>query len=286
MKPRTAPPRSKCTRHYVPDIVITDWAMPIFDGLELAQMIRQPESKGNPLRADHHADRPFREAARHGGARRRRDRIPRQADLGQGALSAHPQRRRQSRARSSRPRPISARTAGATPAPPISAPSAASAARRKCCSSRRCSTRPVPPSSADELQGNHHGERTSRRHRGQGLRRPSRHHPAQPAAQGVAAGRGKGSRTIRSRAPNRRSPGFRASSRTGCRSRPTGSRPPTPPSSRTASPKANARRAVSRRPRHQGRCRDLRLSFRRRGRRQPVPDHRARARSRARCRPN
>jgi CheY-like chemotaxis protein len=34
--------------HYVPDIVITDWAMPIFDGLELSQMIRQPDSKGNP----------------------------------------------------------------------------------------------------------------------------------------------------------------------------------------------------------------------------------------------
>ena len=34
--------------HYVPDIVIADWAMPIFDGLELAQMIRQPDSKGNP----------------------------------------------------------------------------------------------------------------------------------------------------------------------------------------------------------------------------------------------
>jgi CheY-like chemotaxis protein len=34
--------------HYVPDIVITDWSMPIFDGIELAQMIRQPESKGNP----------------------------------------------------------------------------------------------------------------------------------------------------------------------------------------------------------------------------------------------
>ena len=48
MRPRTAPRRSKCTRHYVPDIVITDWAMPIFDGLELAQMIRQPDSKGNP----------------------------------------------------------------------------------------------------------------------------------------------------------------------------------------------------------------------------------------------
>jgi CheY-like chemotaxis protein len=35
--------------HYAPDIIITDWAMPIFDGLELAQMIRQPDSKGNPF---------------------------------------------------------------------------------------------------------------------------------------------------------------------------------------------------------------------------------------------
>jgi CheY-like chemotaxis protein len=35
--------------HYAPDIVIADWAMPIFDGLELAQMIRQPDSKGNPF---------------------------------------------------------------------------------------------------------------------------------------------------------------------------------------------------------------------------------------------
>lgn len=34
--------------HYSPDIVITDWAMPIFDGLELTQMIRQPDSNGNP----------------------------------------------------------------------------------------------------------------------------------------------------------------------------------------------------------------------------------------------
>jgi two-component system, chemotaxis family, chemotaxis protein CheY len=34
--------------HYVPDIVITDWAMPIFDGLELAQMIRQPGANANP----------------------------------------------------------------------------------------------------------------------------------------------------------------------------------------------------------------------------------------------
>jgi CheY-like chemotaxis protein len=34
--------------HYVPDIVLTDWAMPICDGLELAQMIRQPGANANP----------------------------------------------------------------------------------------------------------------------------------------------------------------------------------------------------------------------------------------------
>src|ERR1700759_187297 len=31
-----------------PDIVITDWVMPIFDGLELVQMIRQPGANANP----------------------------------------------------------------------------------------------------------------------------------------------------------------------------------------------------------------------------------------------
>ena len=35
--------------HYVPDIVITDWSMPIFDGLELTQMIRQPGANSNPF---------------------------------------------------------------------------------------------------------------------------------------------------------------------------------------------------------------------------------------------
>jgi CheY-like chemotaxis protein len=34
--------------HYQPDIVLTDWAMPIFDGLELTQMIRQPGANANP----------------------------------------------------------------------------------------------------------------------------------------------------------------------------------------------------------------------------------------------
>ena len=33
---------------YIPDIIITDWAMPIFDGLELTQMVRQPGSNANP----------------------------------------------------------------------------------------------------------------------------------------------------------------------------------------------------------------------------------------------
>lgn len=34
--------------HNAPDIVILDWAMPIFDGIELAQMIRQPGANANP----------------------------------------------------------------------------------------------------------------------------------------------------------------------------------------------------------------------------------------------
>jgi CheY-like chemotaxis protein len=35
--------------HFMPDIVLTDWAMPVFDGLELAQMIRQPGANANPF---------------------------------------------------------------------------------------------------------------------------------------------------------------------------------------------------------------------------------------------
>src|SRR6202162_1337094 len=34
--------------HHTPDIIITDWAMPIFDGLELTQMVRQPGANANP----------------------------------------------------------------------------------------------------------------------------------------------------------------------------------------------------------------------------------------------
>lgn len=34
--------------HHTTDILITDWAMPIFDGLELTQIIRQPGANPNP----------------------------------------------------------------------------------------------------------------------------------------------------------------------------------------------------------------------------------------------
>src|SRR3984893_14926006 len=34
--------------HYMPDIVLADWVMPIFDGLELTQMIRQQGANANP----------------------------------------------------------------------------------------------------------------------------------------------------------------------------------------------------------------------------------------------
>src|SRR5262245_32982527 len=132
--------------HYVPDIVITDWAMPIFDGLELAQMIRQPESKGNPYA-------PIIMLTGHSEKRRvtvARDAVspnswpsrsrPRGFTSASSTWSPVP-------GPSSRPRPISGRTAAATPTPPIWVRSAASARSMRCCSSLRCSTRHDPPSS-------------------------------------------------------------------------------------------------------------------------------------------
>src|ERR1051325_5083204 len=75
--------------HFIPDIVICDWVMPIFDGLELTQMIRQPGANPNPYGANHHAAGQWGEEAGGGGARRRRPRVPGKADLRQGALPAH-----------------------------------------------------------------------------------------------------------------------------------------------------------------------------------------------------
>src|SRR3981081_1254092 len=34
---------------FTPDIVIIDWAMPSFDGLEFARMIRQPDTNASPF---------------------------------------------------------------------------------------------------------------------------------------------------------------------------------------------------------------------------------------------
>ncbi len=82
--------------HYVPDIVITDWAMPIFDGLELAQMIRQPESKGNPyapiIMLTGHSEKRRVTVARDAGVTE----FLAKPISAKEPLSAHPQRGRQS----------------------------------------------------------------------------------------------------------------------------------------------------------------------------------------------
>ena len=80
--------------HYSPDIVITDWAMPIFDGLELTQMIRQPGANNNPyvpiIMLTGHSEKKRVMAAR--------DAVFGQANFRQGPLSTHSKYRRQSAA--------------------------------------------------------------------------------------------------------------------------------------------------------------------------------------------
>ena len=129
--------------HYVPDIVLTDWAMPIFDGLELAQMIRQPGANANPfvpiIMVTGHTEKARVTAARDAGiteflAKPISAKAPYQRIVN---VVANPRR-------SSRPRPTSVRTGGATPSRITSAPSAARAARRTSSASSRCSTRPRP----------------------------------------------------------------------------------------------------------------------------------------------
>jgi two-component system chemotaxis response regulator CheY len=57
--------------HYGPHIVITDWAMPVFDGLELTRMIRQPGTNANPfvpvIMLTGHPERKLVVAARNAG---------------------------------------------------------------------------------------------------------------------------------------------------------------------------------------------------------------------------
>jgi two-component system, chemotaxis family, chemotaxis protein CheY len=114
--------------HYLPDIVITDWAMPIFDGLELAQMVRQPGANSNPYVAiimlTGHSEKKRVVAAR---------------DAGVTEFLAKPISPKASisvlstwspiRARSSRLKLISVPTAAATSIRIMSAPNAAKAAR-------------------------------------------------------------------------------------------------------------------------------------------------------------
>ena len=238
--------------HYAPDIVIADWAMPIFDGLELAQMIRQPESKGNPFAPIIMLTGAFRQAPRHHGARRRRHRISRQADVGQGAVSARdevvanprpfiktknyfgPDRRRN---------PTSAyigperRTGGEA-----EVFAAAVAARQ----GPRRGLAPV---------WSRHGQTETTRAPGRVLRRPSGHHPAQSAAPAVrlmSDDEARRSGRARRKGAGRR---CRANSRTGWRSNADRLTAAYDAVIAARLHQDHARRTVSRRPRHQGRRR-------------------------------
>jgi CheY-like chemotaxis protein len=57
--------------HYAPDIIITDWATPIFNGIELTHMIRQPGANSNPyvpiIMVTGHSERRYVVAARDAG---------------------------------------------------------------------------------------------------------------------------------------------------------------------------------------------------------------------------
>ena len=210
---KTARPGLEAFTHYVPDIVITDWAMPIFDGLELTQMIRQPGANANPYVADHHAHRPFREEARDRGARRRHHRIPGQADLGQGRSISASSTWSPIRGPSSRPRPISVPTGGATSTRTMSAPSAARAARPTSSGSSRCSTKPRSPADARQTIDHGHRQRQTAAVATYGDHEVIT--PDKQAAQGGVRPAAGPAKTIRSRAPRRRWPNCRANSRPG-----------------------------------------------------------------------
>ena len=57
--------------HQAPDIILTDWAMPVFNGIELTQMIRQPGTNANPfvpiIMVAGHTDKALVTAARDAG---------------------------------------------------------------------------------------------------------------------------------------------------------------------------------------------------------------------------
>ena len=129
--------------HYSPDIVITDWAMPIFDGLELTQMIRQPGANANPyvpiIMLTGHSEKKRVIAARDAGVTEFLAKPISAKALYQRILNvvANP------RAVHQAPRAISGRTGAATPTRTMPGPSGARAARPTSSSSSRCSKKPA-----------------------------------------------------------------------------------------------------------------------------------------------
>ena len=249
MKPRTAPRRLKCTAHYVPDIVITDWAMPIFDGIELAQMIRQPDSKGNPyapiIMLTGHSEKRRVTVARDAGVTEFLAKPISAKGLYQRILNVV-----------ANPRPfIKTKTYfGPGPAPqhqlpPISARSAAPAAKMEVMQQPSLLDKARSGDLGAGLKGTDHVERTSPAILEiKAFADPSRHHAAEPAAQGACGGCRMTDRDDPvARAEKALKRTCRASSRTGWSSRPTACPMPATRSCRDGFTDDEPRRAVPRR---------------------------------------
>ncbi len=128
--------------HYMPDIVLTDWVMPIFDGLELAQMIRQPGANANPyvpiIMLTGHSEKKRIIGARDAGVTE----FLAKPISAKGALRAHSQRRRQSAPLHQDQILFRARSAPQRQCETMSARNGARAAKLRRSASSRCSTKP------------------------------------------------------------------------------------------------------------------------------------------------
>ncbi len=263
--------------HYMPDIILADWVMPIFDGLELTQMIRQPGANANPyvpiIMLTGHSEKKRIVSARDAGVTEFLAKPISAKSLYERILNVV-----------ANPRPFiksknlfRARTGGATSTRTMSARNGARAARRKSRANSRCSIKPRSWSDPGAMTRN--GPPQGRHSLGRDLRRPRSHHAAPRAAQGRSACRRR-TTTIRSRAPKRRWPSFPANSPTWMQAECERLEAARQDAKRQGFTEQHARRAVSRRPRHQGRSRDLRLSRGRGRRRESVPASRTHARDR------
>ena len=140
--------------HYMPDIVLTDWAMPIFDGLELAQMIRQPGANANPfapiIMLTGHSEKKRVTAARDAGITEFMAKPISAKSLYQRILNVV-----------ANPRPFIKTKSYFGPDrrrnvnPNYVGPNAAKAARRTSFARRLCSTRPRPRASATDQERSH-----------------------------------------------------------------------------------------------------------------------------------